>query len=228
MLPDCGLGPTTVAEVKPAAHGDWPAALALAASLASGRHRHLASRGSGAGSRPVLCCLPPGFTAEHGRLQARALAGFGLPCEALLVVEARRDPDVLWALEEGLRSQALSVAVGIVRAVDLTPSRRLALAAAAARTPVLLLTHPATPPAPAAALRLRIRRLASGPHPYDPAAPGALRLGLAVERCRNPRSAPASRSLELEWCDETHCFRVVASLAGGALETPFARKRAFG
>ena len=68
------------------------------------------------------------------------------------MVEAPSEADALWVLEEGLGAGNLSLVIGQVKEVDLTPSRRLGLAAAAGSTPALVLTLPTSPPAPAAAL----------------------------------------------------------------------------
>ncbi|MDX2158081.1 MAG: hypothetical protein SFW09_16395 [Hyphomicrobiaceae bacterium] len=174
----------------------------------------------------MLWCLPAGFSVEHGGLYGRGLADLGLEGDSMIVVEAARQADTLWALEEGLRSGALSLAIGVLESVALTPSRRLGLASAASQTSSLLLTHPASVPAPAAGLRLRLGRLPSGRHDLDLRAPGPPRLGLVVERCRGGPPASEGFAVELEWCDDTYCFRMAAGLADRAHATPVARSRA--
>jgi protein ImuA len=71
----------------------------------------------------VLWCL-------KGRdLFAPALAGAGLHPDRVIYVEARKDSDILPAMEEGLRHGGLAGVVGEVGRLSLTASRRLQLAA---------------------------------------------------------------------------------------------------
>ena len=224
LLPGNGLDPASLVELKPGDHGDWPAALAFAACLAVRRLRGLASSGSRP-SGPVLWCATRSLLFEHGRLHGQGLAALGLPPEQLIAVEIPREADALWVIEEALRSRALSLVVGVVRDVPLTPSRRLGLAAATGATPALLLTSPMGAPAPSAALRFRLRRLPSAPHPFDAKAPGAPRFRLVLERCRQAPSSLES-SFDLEWCDVTYRFHLASGMAARAAAAPFSRKRA--
>ncbi len=231
-LPGGGLDPAGLIELKPGDHGDWPATLAFAVCLAVRRQLGPLDRKSEPdGARlmppkPVLCCTTPRFTAEHGRLHGPGLAGLGLPSDAVIMVDAPREADALWVLEEGLRSGGISLAVGFLKEVDLTPSRRLGLAASAGRAPALLLTPPSSPPAPSASLRLRLRRLPGASHPLDRRAPGASRVRLTLERCRGASLAAEALSLDLEWCDVTYRFRLAADVADRAHATQDARHRA--
>src|SRR6185437_7972363 len=59
-------------------------------------------------ARPVLWCLP------QPDLHAPGLAQAGLAAERLLLVRAREEREILWVLEEGLRSRALAAVVGEV------------------------------------------------------------------------------------------------------------------
>jgi protein ImuA len=230
-LPGGGLDPAGLVELKPGDHGDWPATLAFAACLTVRRQAGSLDRRTDPGAarnapKPVLWCTTPRFTAEHGRLYGPGLAGLGLPPASVIMVDAPREADALWALEEGLRSGGISLAVGLLKEVDLTPSRRLGLAASAGRTPGLLLTPPSSPPAPSASVRLRLRRLPGAPHPLDRRAPGAPRLRLTLERCRRASLAAETLSLDLEWCDVTYRFRLAADVADRAHATPDTRQRA--
>lgn len=225
-LPGGGLDAAAVHEIKPVAHGDWPAALAFAVGLAVRRRTWAIAQGLP--PAPVLWCTTTAFVAEHGGLYGPGLAGLGLPPKALIVVEVPREADMLWALEEGLRSGAPGLVVGMMREIGLTPSRRLSLAAAASNTPALLVTHPAHAPAPATSTRLRLRRLPSPQASFDEKAPGRARLGLAVERCRGGSSFSQALTLELEWCHVTHRFHLAPSLADRAHAAPKARQRTHG
>lgn len=226
LLPGHGLDPASLIELKPGDHGDWPATLAFAACLAVRRLRGLADA-SPRPAGPVLWCATRPLLLEHGRMHGRGLAALGLAPETLIAVEAPREADGLWVLEEGLRSRALSLVVGVLGDVPLTPSRRLGLAAAAGETPALLLTLPAGAAAPSAALRFRLRRLPSAPHPFDPKALGAPRFRLALERCRQAPSSVGS-SFDLEWCHVTYRFHLASGVADRAAAASFSGERARG
>ena len=60
-----------------------------------------------------------------------ALPPCGLDPARLILARTRRPQDVLWAMEEGLKSPALAAVVGEVAALSLPASRRLQLAAEA-------------------------------------------------------------------------------------------------
>ena len=79
--------------------------------------------------KQILWCLPPAGLYETGNFYAPGLAAFGIDPAQVLAVRGRRDADIQWTMEEGLRCQALMAVVGEVRGLDLTASRRLQLAA---------------------------------------------------------------------------------------------------
>jgi protein ImuA len=94
---------------------------AVAAAFAAGILARLV-QSSGA---PILWCLgDPGMPDLYGP----GLAAYGLPSERLLLARCRGDEDVLWAMEEGLRSVALAAVLGEVGALTPTAGRRLQLA----------------------------------------------------------------------------------------------------
>jgi len=64
-------------------------------------------------------------------LYAPGLSGFGLDLGRLLVVRVQRDRDLLWVMEEGLRSGTLAAVVAEPSKVTTTALRRLQLAAEA-------------------------------------------------------------------------------------------------
>jgi protein ImuA len=88
-----------------------------------------------AAERPVLWCQP------DFDLYAPGLAALGLDPARLIVVTARRPADRLWAMEEGLRCQALAAAVIELGDLDITAGRRLQLAAEASGVTGVVL-HP--------------------------------------------------------------------------------------
>jgi len=95
-------------------------------------------------SGPVFWIAPAWETA---RLHATALANFGLDPGRIIFVHGRQEIDLLWTLEEVLRSGAVPLVVGeLATPPALTPMRRLHLAAEAGaktgRAPLGLLLTP--------------------------------------------------------------------------------------
>jgi len=83
--------------------------------------------------QPVLWCL------AADDLYGAGLAACGLAPERLILMRGGSNQDVLWAMEEGLRSKALAAVVGEVATLSLSASRRLQLAAEASGTIALAL-----------------------------------------------------------------------------------------
>ena len=72
-------------------------------------------------------------------LYAPGLMAFGLRHDNLIVVNSIKDRDLLWAMEEGLRSGVLAVVLGELATVNPKILRRLQLAAEVGGTTALLL-----------------------------------------------------------------------------------------
>ena len=215
-----------VHEIKPAGSGAdwvpaWTAARSFALALAGRRlmmcrDRERGQDGGQDGPAPcgdILWCTTAAMTTELGALHGPGLAARGLDPARLIVVEAARQPDALWALEQGLRSGCLALAVAQIDEIELTPARRLALAAASSGTPCLVVTHPRGAATAATATRWRIAPAPSARHPFDPDAPGAARFTVALERCRSRPAAATTEPILLEWCDAAYRLRVVAAVA---------------
>ncbi len=229
-----GLDTASVHEVKPdgcatdaaagAPAGDWAAALGFALRLAVRRVTALAAR-SGAPAH-ILWCWPSTFARELGLPCGQGLAAMGLDPSTCLFVETKRTSEALWAMEEGLKSASLALVVGVMKEAELTPARRLSLAAAGSLTPCLLVTDPRSSGAGSTATRWRIGARPSAPHPFERSAPGARCYAVSLERCRNGSLTSQALSLPLEWSDETHRFRVASALADRADEPRHARRGA--
>lgn len=201
------------------------AALAFTLMLAQRRMRLVAQRcGGEAGVPPILWCWPSAVADEIGRPYGPGLQGLGLDPAALLIVETARISDTLWAIEEGLKSRCLALVVGVAGSIDLTPSRRLALAAGAGATPALLLTAARSPATGATATRWRVGRAPGADHALDPKAPAEARLAICLERCRNRPPSDMATSVVLEWSDAAHRFRV-ASAAGDRADAALRSRR---
>ncbi len=191
--------------------GHWAAALGFALRLAV--RRLGSSRAAQTAPPRLLWCWPSVFARELGTPYGHGLAALGIDPSAWLFVETARASDALWAMEEGLRSQSLALVVGVLGEAELTPARRLSLAAAEHLTPCLLITDPRLSPTGSTATRWRVGARSSAGHPYDTGAPGAPRYAVALERCRHRPLTREPSPYLLEWSDETHRFRVAAAMA---------------
>jgi protein ImuA len=141
-------------------------------------------------------------------------ARLGLDRDAVLMIAPATEIEALWALEEGLRSGAVSLAVGAIEAASLLATRRLDWAARAAGASVVLIkTRPARDLS-AARRRWRVAQHPSGAHPFDPKASGPPRWRVTLERSRDG----ASGVWILEHDLETHRLRLVEGLADHGLD----------
>lgn len=233
-LPERRLDAASLNEIKPETYGDGPAALTFALLLAARRLNassadpagRLSRAGRVAGtstphlptSRLMVWCWPTRMAREAGGLYGPGLATLGIDPAQVLLVEGANAAETLWAMEESLGSGAAAIVVGCVDAVALTPARRLALAAQAHRTPGLLVTAARSAVTPATFARWCIAGCPSAPHPFDPAASGAPRFAMTLERCRGTAADVAPLFRTVEWSHEAYRFGVVAGVADRAPE----------
>lgn len=142
---------TTAHEIAPAGPGEGPAAAGFTACLAT-----LWATGRTA---PIVWAREAAITHEEGELYPPGLAGLGMPLDRLIVVNAKKRVDALWAAEEALKVKgAVAIAeIGPSGApLDLTASRRLALSAAEHGSTALILAHTKAHASSAAWTRWRI------------------------------------------------------------------------
>src|SRR5204862_4787432 len=119
------------------------------------------------GTGPVLWCL------KRPDLYGPGLLAHGLDPGRLVIVCAKRDDELVWAIEEGLRSPGLAAVVGEIGRLPMVAGRRLQLAAERSGVTAFLLRRwrngeqaRAERERPSAALtRWRIAALPSDPHP---------------------------------------------------------------
>src|SRR5262245_20224630 len=183
-----------------AAHADRPAAFGFLFTLTA----------LGLKARPGAAVFVAArrALADFGAPYGHGLAQLGLDVDRLILVETKSDKDALWALEETLRSGAAATVAGTIEGgLDLTSSRRLNLAAAPHRTPLMVLRGARAVGVSAAATRWRI---AATPAVRDRFGAFAhWRWRVALERCRNGRPG----EWLIEWNHVAHRFRVVEGLA---------------
>ncbi len=199
-LPERGLAPDGLHEAGGRETGDGPAAAAFLAALLA-RLKRRDGRGA------VLVCQ--NRASPLGRLYGPGWRGLGLDPADLLLLCARRDRDVSWAMEEGLRSAGLAAVLGEVATLDFTAARRLSLAARESLTPALLLRHDSLEPASAARTRWCVAAAPGRAAPFDGNAPGLPRWRLELLRCRGGRPVTCI----VEWNRETGDFDMAAALA---------------
>ena len=131
-----------------------------------------------------------------------SLARFGVSTERLIFVRAREKTELLWAMEECLRSHRFAAVVGEGAVPDLTATRRLQLAAETGATTALLLLPHRAGRISAAATRWRVTSLASDQ-------PNFPQWQVMLERCRGGGAG----IWHTEWDHETLRLRVLAALA---------------
>jgi protein ImuA len=216
-LPGGQLDAAILGEIKPETYGDTPAALTFALLLAI-RRLGIGHAGREA-SALVVWCWPFRLAREYGGLYGPGLARLGLDPTRLLLVETATPAETLWAMEESIGSGAAAIVIGCLDTVALTPARRLALAAAAHRTPALMVTAARSAAMAATFTRWRLAAAPSAPHPFDPVAPGDPRFTLTLERCRGTAVGAVLPSSVVEWSHDAHRFRVAAGMADRASKT---------
>jgi len=157
----------------------------------------------------ILWCRQPSLGGD-AIPYAPALAAWFDPAR-LLMVTVRREEDLFWAMEEGLRTPGIAAVLGETRAADPTAGRRLSLAAEKNGVPALLLRPQPAPPQSVCTTRWRV---ASAPS-Y-----GAARW--QIELRRNRFGTPSSEEMPswlVEWNDETHHLAVVPQARPGSTGT---------
>jgi protein ImuA len=180
-----------------------------AAGVAAGLGFLVSAGGEGGRPGRLMLAGPQAWFRERGRLLAGGLATLGLAGAAVLTTAPSTELEALWALEEGLRSGGVGLAIGAVEGASLLATRRLDLAArAAGATVVLIKTKPARDLS-AARRRWRVAPHPSGPHPFDLKASGAPRWRVTLERSRDGSSGAWILEQDLE----TNRLRLVEGLA---------------
>src|SRR6516162_9034338 len=179
---------------------------ALAAAFAAGILGRLARTGNGT----VLWCLP------RPDLYGPGLAVHGLDPAHIVLVRAPRDSEILWAMEEGLRTPGIAAVVGEVGTLAAVASRRLQLAAERSGITVFLLRRWRDSGQAArernlpnaAVTRWRIAALPSQPLRGEPGV-GRPRWRVELLRCRGGEPA----CWEVEVADATGHVSLASTLA---------------
>jgi len=144
---------------------------------------------------------------KRGDLYGPGLAEHGLDPARIVRVTAQRDDDILWALEEGLRTAGIAAAIGEVGKLSMVAGRRLQLAAERSGVTALLLRRwrnaaeaAAERARPSAAVtRWRVAAIPSLPTPglNDEPGIGTPRWRVELLRCRGAEAAQMSWNVEV-------------------------------
>ncbi len=153
---------------------------------------------------PVLWCRSRHTALTVGEPYGPGMLELGLQPERLILVEAAKSADLLWAMEEGARRQGLAAVLGEGVQADLTCSRRLQLAAEAGHTLVILVSPSASQPASLSAMTRW--HVAAAPSMTEAGGPGLPRWKLELMRCRG---GGQPRSWIVEWNDAALSLSVV-------------------
>ena len=199
ILPDGGLARGALHEIV-GGPDDRAAATGFLLRLLAG----LAADG------PVLWCL------ADPDLYGPGLARLGFAPGRLILARARKEADLLWAMEEGLKTPGLAAVLGEPYRLDLTQSRRLQLAAESAGGLGLVLRPTQGAGASAAVTRWRVAAAPSAAPEADARDFGLMRARwhVSLERCRG--AVPAGEDGYGHWWveedDATHLVAVAAEL----------------
>jgi len=167
------------------------------------------------GPGTILWCRQPSGAIDAPPY-APALSAWFDPAR-LLMVTARREEDLFWAMEEGLRAPGITTVLGETRAADPTAGRRLSLAAEKNGVPTFLLRPQPAPPQSVCTTRWRVASATS-----SSTTPGLSDLSTArwhIELRRNRFGTPSAEEMPswlVEWNDETHHLTVVSQARHGS------------
>jgi len=169
--------------------------------------------------RPMVWVFQSLAGQEAGGLHGPGLHEWGLQPESVLVVRVRDATALLAAGEEALKSGAVGAVLmsgwGEARAMSLTASRRLALAARAGGSTAFVVRAAAASSPSAAETRWSVRAaLSTG---LEAGAPGRPAFVAALTRSRQ---GAAPTEWTLEWDRETRAFAEPAPLSGRMVSVP--------
>jgi protein ImuA len=164
-------------------------------------------------ARPLILVATSFGVRERGVPFFAGLETLGLAAKRALVVLTEKEANVLWALEEALKSGAVAGGLAMAATLPFVMTRRLTLSAdKGGALGILVRPHPPDDLS-AARMRWRIASLPSAPHRFDAKAPGAPRWRVELTRRRD---GPPGM-WDVEWDHETHRLRLVSGLAGHGL-----------
>ncbi|MCF0072473.1 Error-prone repair protein ImuA [Dyadobacter sp. CY261] len=138
------------------------------------------------------------WVSSRRRVFPLALGFFGIEPDRVIFVDLKKDKDLLWTIEEGLKCDALSAVVGEVKELNLTESRRLQLAVEESKvTGLLHRVSPRLSNPVASVCRWRVNPLPSG---RDNTLPGIgfPRWDVQIEKVRNGQAG----RWQVQWSED--------------------------
>lgn len=171
---------------------------------------------------PFLWVTSRMFAREYGLPYGPGLKAVGIDPSRLLLVQCLCQQDVLWTLEEGLKSSSLSAVVGEVGPMELNASRRLLLMAREHNSRALLLMRAETMPSTAAYSRWRAASTPSHADMFDARAPGQTLIEAQLVKHRGGKR-PIKHTVEHSHATD-HLPLVTPMANRFATETPSGRR----
>jgi protein ImuA len=160
---------------------------------------------------PILWCRSHRTALEAGDPYGPGAAVLGLMPDRLILAEAARPAELMWAMEEGARTRGLAAVVADGVAPDLTAGRRLQLAAEAGQGLVILLAGGRQSGVSTALTRWFV---ASAPSRPEAEGPGRPCWTVELWRCRG---GGRPREWMVEWDDAALSLSVVSPMADRSL-----------
>ncbi|MFC4347619.1 ImuA family protein [Kordiimonas lipolytica] len=158
--------------------------------------------------KPILWVTSRAVALDHGLPYGPGLKQYDIAPERIILVQAHKAIDALWAVEEGLKTDAFATVVGECDPVDLTASRRLTLAAQTHGSRCLLLIRSPEAPSSGAHSRFRIAPAASLNALFDAKAPGDARGTINLVK---HRGGERPFSITMEWPSHAQDYLSMAS-----------------
>lgn len=195
-----GLGQASLHEVFAAGPVHGPAATGFSLALATRAGLSRASTG------PIVWVRQRLLDSEFGLSHGHGMAALGLDPARLLLVRVRDAADALKAAHDAVQCAAVGVVLaeiwGEPKALDLTASRRLSMAAADSGVTILTTRIAADPEPSAATSRWQVSAAPS--RPLEANAPGAPAFSVTLLR---HRAGLAPRNWRVEWDHDQCRFR---------------------
>lgn len=165
--------------------------------------------------KPILWITTNLMIREHGMPYGPGLLAHHIDPQKLIFVRCDREQHVLWAMEEGLKSQALAAVVGELTDISLTNSRRLSLACREHGACSITLLQRNKAASTACYSRWKIEPAVSNSTIFAKHAPGPMRLKASLVKHR-AGTRPSSNIME--WQNAQNRLPMATTLADRTLD----------
>ncbi len=165
--------------------------------------------------KPALWITTYRMLHEHGIPYGPGLLAHNLDPQKVIIVRCKDEQQALWAMEEGLKSKALSTVIGELTKIDLTSSRRLSLVCREHGTCSITLLQQSSAASTACYSRWKIEPAPSEASMFAVQAPGAMRLSANLVK---HRAGTRPTNTTMEWQHAQDHLPVAPALADRALD----------